>query len=88
VLYLGTETPVADIASLTRDLGARALALSVSASSRGGRSTAQVRRLRETLPRRTALLVGGEGAPAPAPGIQVFADLPALDAWARGLSGG
>ena len=83
VLYLGTETPVPDMVSLTKDLGARALALSVSASSRKPRTSALVRRLRAALPRRTALLVGGEGAPVPGPGVLVFPDLRRLDAWAR-----
>ena len=86
VLHLGTETPLPDMVSLTRDLGARALALSVSASSRKPRTAAGVRRLRETLPRRTALLVGGEGAPLPSPGVQVFTDLQGLDSWARRVS--
>ncbi len=84
VLYLGTETPVPDMVALTRDLGARALALSVSASSRGPRTSTLVRRLRGMLPRRTALLVGGEGAPPAGGGVQRFAGLQGLDAWARG----
>jgi len=84
-LYLGTETPVPDMVTLTRDLGARALAVSVSASGRKPRTAALLRRVRGLLPRRTALLVGGEGAPAPSPGLQVFADLPGLDGWARGV---
>jgi MerR family transcriptional regulator, light-induced transcriptional regulator len=83
VLYLGTETPVADIVSLTRKHGGRALALSISASSRSPRTAAMVRRVREALPRRTTLIVGGEGAPPPAPGVKVCADLRRLDAWAR-----
>lgn len=83
VLYLGTETPVADIVSLTRRHGGRALALSISASSRKPRTAALVRRVRKALPRRTALIVGGEGAPPSGPGVQVFADLRRLDTWAR-----
>jgi methylmalonyl-CoA mutase cobalamin-binding subunit len=86
VLYLGTQTPVPDLVTLTRDLGARALAVSVSASGRQLRTAALLRRLRGMLPRRTALLVGGEGAPAPSPGVQVHADLRGLDGWARGIS--
>jgi hypothetical protein len=39
------------------------------------------------LPRRTALVLGGAGAPARVAGAEVFADLPALDGWARRLSG-
>ena len=83
ILYLGTETPVPDMVTLTRDLGARALALSVSASGRKPRTAALVRRVRGMLPARTPLLVGGAGAPAPSPGVQVFADLPSLEGWAR-----
>lgn len=86
VLYLGTETPVPDVVSLTRDLGARALALSVSASGRRPRTAALVRRVRGLLPRRTALLVGGTGAPLPSPGVQVFGNLQGLEEWARGAA--
>jgi hypothetical protein len=59
--------------------------LSVAASARKPRTAALLRRVREMLPRRTALLVGGEGAPAPSPGVRVFADLPSLEGWARGI---
>jgi methanogenic corrinoid protein MtbC1 len=85
VLYLGTETPLADMIALSRDLGARALALSVSESSRGSRSNGLVRRLREMLPRRIALVVGGAGAPPSAPGLHRFTDLAGLSHWARAL---
>ena len=87
VLYLGTETPLPDMVSLTRDLGARALALSISTSSPRPRTAAAVRRLRAALPRRTALLVGGAGAPARLEGVQVFSDLAGLEAWARDVAG-
>jgi methanogenic corrinoid protein MtbC1 len=87
ILYLGTETPVADMVSLTRDLGARALALSVSASTPKARSGPLVRKVRAALPRRTALLVGGAGAPPAGRGVQVCLDLRALEAWARALPG-
>jgi hypothetical protein len=33
-----------------------------------------------------ASVVGGEGAPKPAPGVSVIAELRALDAWARGAA--
>jgi len=85
VLYLGTETPVPDMVTLTRDLGARALALSLAASARKPRTAALVRRVRGMMPRRAALLVGGEGAPASSPGVQVFKDLQGLEGWARGI---
>jgi methanogenic corrinoid protein MtbC1 len=85
-LYLGTETPVADMVSLSRDRGARALALSVSASSPRSRTSGVARTLRSALPRRTVLAIGGAGAPRPATGIRVFADLRSFDAWARDLA--
>jgi methanogenic corrinoid protein MtbC1/DNA-binding transcriptional MerR regulator len=87
VLYLGTEVPIPQIASLARDLSARGVAISVSASSRGT-ATAALRRLRETLPRRTLLITGGEGAPAPRPGIEPIGSLRDLDGWARRLAAG
>lgn len=83
VLYLGTETPIPDVVTLARDLRARALALSFSASSRRPRTAALVGQVRERLPRRTALVVGGAGAPAPSLGVRVFNDLRSLDSWAR-----
>jgi DNA-binding transcriptional MerR regulator/methylmalonyl-CoA mutase cobalamin-binding subunit len=83
VLCLGLETPAAEIVGLSRDLNARAVGVSVSAASRGPRSAAQIRALRERLPRRVALLVGGDGAPSPHAGIEVMRDLRELESWAR-----
>ena len=85
-LYLGTEVPPAQVASITRDLGARAVAISVSAASRGAASTATLRRLREVLPKRTLLLAGGDGAPSARPGIDTVTGLRELDAWGRRLA--
>jgi methanogenic corrinoid protein MtbC1 len=82
VLFLGTEVPPAEIASLARDMNARAVALSFSEATRG-RAAAGVRSLRTRLPRRMTLLVGGDGAPAPRRGIEVMRDLEQLEAWAR-----
>jgi MerR family transcriptional regulator, light-induced transcriptional regulator len=88
VLYLGTETPVAQVASLARERTARAVGVSLSASSRGAASASTLRKLREALPRRVGLLVGGEGAPAPRPGIEAIPTLHGLDEWGRRLVGG
>ena len=85
VLYLGTEVPLPQMASLVRDLNARALAVSVSEATRGPATASQIRRLREILPRRTLLLVGGEGAPKARAGLEVIQDLRRLDAWGRSL---
>jgi MerR family transcriptional regulator, light-induced transcriptional regulator len=83
VLFLGLETPAAEVVGLSRDLNARAVAISVSAANRGRHSAAQIRALRERLARRVTLLVGGEGAPEPRPGIETMHDLRRLEAWAR-----
>jgi methanogenic corrinoid protein MtbC1 len=83
ILFLGTKVPVAEIVALTRTLGAVAVGLSVSRAADAISTRARVRSLRARLPPRVALLVGGEGAPTPGPGVTAIADLPALDAWAR-----
>jgi len=85
ILYLGTETPVDQVAALARDMNARAVGVSVSLATRGRTTTAHLSRLRSLLPRRITLLVGGEGAPRPRPGIQVLQDLGTLEAWGRQL---
>lgn len=83
VLFLGTEVPVAQVASLAKDLNARAVAVSVSRASRGAAMTAQISSLRRLLSRRVGLIIGGDGAPRPRPGVEVIQDLAALDAWGR-----
>ncbi len=87
-LSLGCEVPVAQIASLARDLGARAVALSVSRASKGAATVAGLRRLRDGLPKRVLLLAGGEGAPAARTGFDVLSSLRDLDAWGRRLVSG
>jgi len=86
ILYLGTEVPPPQMAALARDLDARALGVSVSVATRGTASAAQIRKLRQLLPRRVMLLVGGEGAPEPRPGVEVVRDLLALETWGRRLT--
>jgi methanogenic corrinoid protein MtbC1 len=89
VLYLGTEVPVAQLASLARDLAARAVAISVSTATRGAATAAALRKLREALPRRVLLVAGGDGAPpASRPGIETVRTLPDLDAWGRRVAAG
>jgi len=83
---VGTEVPPAQVASLAKDLKARAVAVSVSRASRGAAMTTQIANLRRSLPRRIALVVGGDGAPPPRPGVEVVQQLTALDAWGRRLA--
>lgn len=82
VCYLGTEVPLDELASLTRDLGARAVGVSVSIANRGARARAAVARLRRDVPSTTSVLVGGEGAPATVEGCERITALSDLAAWA------
>jgi methanogenic corrinoid protein MtbC1 len=85
ILFLGTEVPPAQIASLACDLTARAVAVSVASANRGEPMAGQITFLRALLPRRVTLAVGGEGAPGPQPGLKIFHDLPAVEEWGRHL---
>ncbi len=88
VLYLGTEVPIPQIASLAKDLSARAVAISVSSSSKGASTATALRRLRDALPRRALLITGGGGAPASRAGIDSIGSLRELDAWGRRIAAG
>ena len=85
VLYLGTGLPPAELGRLARELGARAVAVSVSAAADGAAAARQLTALREALPRPVQLLVGGRGAPSGQSGIVTVDDFAALDRWARSL---
>jgi methanogenic corrinoid protein MtbC1 len=84
-LYLGTDTPVGQIATLATETGARAVALSVSEAAR----TKGVRRLLASLRRRlrppVLLVVGGAGAPSGSTGVARLDTLADLQEWARQL---
>ena len=88
LVYLGADTPVEQTAQAAREGGARAVALSVSATFPPRRAAKALAELRAALPRRVALWTGGEGAPEPAKGVERFETLEALDrrlaAWAAG----
>lgn len=88
VLLLGTEIPPDELVTLVRDLRARAVGISVSAATGGAGTVRRLRALRALLPKRTVLLVGGEGAPDTDHGITPMSDLAELDAWARRIAGG
>jgi methylmalonyl-CoA mutase cobalamin-binding subunit len=86
ILFVGTEVPPAQVASLAKDLNARAVAISVSRASRGAGMATQIANVRRWLPRRIGFVLGGDGAPSARPGVEVIQDLASLDAWGRRLA--
>jgi methanogenic corrinoid protein MtbC1 len=85
ILYLGTQVPPAQIAGLTKDRQARAVAVSVSGANGEEKMTAQLELVRGMLPRQITLLVGGDGAPGTRPGMTVLKNLADLATWSRRL---
>ena len=84
-LILGVDTPIEQIAALTRELPIAAVAL--SCVEPGAKRARQIGSLRARLPRHVSLLVGGSGAPTAARGTVVLSDLLTLDRWIREHSG-
>jgi methanogenic corrinoid protein MtbC1 len=85
VLYLGTEIPPPELGRLAKELGARAVAISVSAAADGAAVRRHLTRLREALPKAVQLLVGGRGAPAGRADIVTVEDFSGLVRWAQSL---
>jgi len=84
-LLAGTDMPPEQILALAADVQARAVALSVSLATRGRRTTRHVARLRQRLPRRVHLIVGGLGAPPASAGVETVDGFAALEQWAARL---
>jgi MerR family transcriptional regulator, light-induced transcriptional regulator len=82
VLVLGVDTPSAQIVALAREASIAAVALSC-VQPRSRSTDAAVRGLRERLPRRIPLIVGGAGAPpvARGSGMEIMSDLASLERW-------
>jgi MerR family transcriptional regulator, light-induced transcriptional regulator len=80
-LILGVDTPIEQIAALTREVPIVAVALSLVDPS-GAKSAAEVRALRRKLGSGVSLIVGGSSAPE-VPGTVLLPDLAALDGWLR-----
>jgi methanogenic corrinoid protein MtbC1 len=81
-LVLGASAPPSEIAAAAREGRAGVVGVSVSVASSGPVAAAELRRLREALPRRTHLVLGGDGAPSIA-GAETFRDLRSFDRWLR-----
>lgn len=86
VLFLGTEVPVAQIASLSQDIGAAAVAVSVSARHRTPAMRSSVAQLRKKLPSHVHLVLGGAGAPQTVKNTALVASFADLRRWAARLA--
>ncbi|MFB6240230.1 MAG: MerR family transcriptional regulator [Gemmatimonadota bacterium] len=62
VIYLGADLPASEIARTAREVGARAVALSLVYGSEGAPAAEELRSIREGLPDSVEVLVGGRGA--------------------------
>jgi methanogenic corrinoid protein MtbC1 len=86
LLYLGSDTPVDQIAAAASGGHADAVAISISAATPRARASKALAELRIALPNRMPLWVGGSGAPTPPKGVQRFESLAAfaamLSTWA------
>jgi DNA-binding transcriptional MerR regulator len=87
-LLVGTDVPIADLATVVADKGALALAVSVTWLGDGQDPRAALATLRATLPESVYLLVGGEAARVAAAGLDpaltvVLSDLVELERWLR-----
>jgi methanogenic corrinoid protein MtbC1 len=87
LVYLGLETPTEEIATAARERAAECVALSISATVPRHQAGKAVNALRDALPRRTALWIGGAGAPKPSKGVERFDSLEAPDAGLMTWSG-
>lgn len=79
VIYLGPNTPPAELAGLARSHALDAVVLGLSASVPRPRAARVVRGLRAKLPRRVALWVGGAASPPALRGVERFDTLASLD---------
>jgi len=88
VLYLGPDTPIEQIAALSREAPLSAVALSVSPTVPQAYSFALTLELRRNLAERIAIWAGGKGTSWAAPGVDSFADLDTLDRHLAAIAGG
>ncbi len=83
---LGADTPLDDIVDTVRDVGAHAVAISVSSNMSGTVVDRQLKQLRAQLPKEIALLVGGAGverARRRPRGVEMPSGLRGWQAWVR-----
>ena len=79
VIYLGRDTPPAEIDAAVRQNHVEAVLISISNSYAAARASRFLTELRSTLPTSVALWVGGSGAPSDQAGIERFDSLARFD---------
>ncbi len=82
VVFVGQDTPLADIDAAVLGTGAAAAVLAVSVVAPPGRVRSDLLTLRRMLPEDTDLVVGGLGAPSDLRGVHHLVSLDALSEWA------
>lgn len=86
VVYLGPNTPMAELAELVRRTSAQGLFFSVALGTDQAQARAHLTELRRHLPPPLVIGIGGAGAPPPAAGMPEWIRFASLDAfyhWAR-----
>jgi methanogenic corrinoid protein MtbC1 len=86
VCNLGADVPIDQIATHSKDLNARAVAVSVSLARAGRRTATHLGQLRARLPRKIVLVAGGQGVPTSRRGVHVIPDLETLHTWGTRLA--
>ncbi len=82
IVFLGVETPAPDIDACARQVGARAVLVSVSSASSPGQIEWDLAALRARLPSSVLLVVGGAGAPSdPGGNTRVWMGLQGFSTW-------
>ena len=88
VLYIGADTPVEQIALLSREAPLSAIVVSISATVPQAYAFALTLDLRRRVPERIAIWVGGRGVSAVAAGVVPFDDFESLDRHFAVVEGG
>lgn len=86
VIYLGSDTPIQDIVDAAAAHKTVAVCISISVAANRFMAKRDVATLRENLPSKTAIILGGKGAPEGIPATQVLCDLDGILAWGQSKS--
>ena len=83
VVFLGTSTPVLEIAKVARDTKSSGVCISVSELFDKNEAEEQLKILRSQIPQEVAIFVGGMGAPISIEGVKPFSNFKSFYEWIR-----